>query len=222
MNKSIYIYIYKYLVQACGTPTRGALQRQVPLILIRLAIILIVNNNTYCIISIILIISITAHTNNDNNSNINTTPLAWITGFQTGSGQTGPSQKCREFPLMNFDGKMLIQFDKMWQNIAKYGNACALKTNYYIAKCLEAWPFCENPVCPWAARPGRPGLAPGGPVTGSRASGSRRRAGTPRTAEPGSQGTGGRNSWLGCLLLSILYMFKPSCRPMFRPPFSSL
>ena len=37
----------------------------------------------------------------------------------------------------------------------------------------------------------------------------------------GSKGVprnGGRNNWLDCVLLSIIYMFKPSCWPMLEPP----
>ena len=59
--------------------------------------------------------------------------LPQIDGFQTGSGQTGSSQKCRDFPWSMFVGKMLHVCDKMYgmrgNTYGSCGYMCVLKTS---------------------------------------------------------------------------------------------
>ena len=63
--------------------------------------------------------------------------------FQTGSGKTGSSQKCRDSPEWTFTGKCVQHITtyhniwhsmatcgNMWQNMMKCGNTCALKATH--------------------------------------------------------------------------------------------
>ena len=62
-----------------------------------------------------------------------------IDSFQTGSGQTGSSQKCRNSPNQ-FSWENMSQYAKMLQHVCTRSNT--------LQNVWDLWPFCENPVCP--------------------------------------------------------------------------
>ena len=81
--------------------------------------------------------------------------------FQTGSGQTGSSQKCRDsrFPLMGKCEQNVSKRSNILQNVA---TSCKMwKISQNVATCAhikqnltkwDLWPFCENLVCPDPSR----------------------------------------------------------------------
>ena len=61
-----------------------------------------------------------------------------VDSFQTGSGQTGSSQKCPDSPYSTF---MRECRQNLWQHVVKCGNMCALESNYY-----KMWGICGASV----------------------------------------------------------------------------
>ena len=84
----------------------------------------------------------------------NTPKVPLLDSFQTGSGQTGSSQKCRDYPWstlmgkcgqdVSSHGKSATNCDRTWQSVATCANV-----KLHIAKCEGLWPFCKHTCLSW-------------------------------------------------------------------------
>ena len=122
--------------------------------------------------------------------------------FRTGSGQTGSSQKCRNFPWST----VMRKCDKMWRNVTnmtKYNEISGVCVKVWALKQrMDLWPFCfKTKRCP-------------DPVRKPPTAASRRRL-RPETAAPGASSSprshGGTNGYGPRLRHQIDYEMNPIC-----------